>query len=260
MTITAMLKAGGRSVRRYPGLVAAVYVVQLAVAAIGGFAFARSLASELANRPLFDRAVDGDLVALATVVSEHGAVFTAHLWLGAALALCYAVASWFLHGGLIAAFQDPSPASRREAARRFGAGGAASFARYAAISLWSCIPYAPAAFALALGVGLASDRLTEAMTFSGALAPIALAALPGFALVLLVWLLVGAVSAIYVAATLGSGMAGAGAAGVMFALRQLVVAARLAVRVTAIGGQVALVSALYAGAETPASVPPSTSP
>jgi hypothetical protein len=82
--------------------------------------------------------------------------------------------SLFVTGGLIAVFLDP-PNRRREVARWFGAGGAATFLPLLRLTLWSILPYASVLFAFTIGsVGL-ETRLTRALDLGDLIAPLAIA-------------------------------------------------------------------------------------
>jgi len=94
-----LVGAGPKAVSRYTGTLLAVFVAQSIVAAICIIAVAVVLAQAFAHLPMFDEAVDGDLVALIyslghgkpSMLAAGGIVFSAvALW---------QLASWFLVGG-----------------------------------------------------------------------------------------------------------------------------------------------------------------
>ena len=59
-----MVRAGGRSVSQYTGTVLAMFVVQFVAAWLAGVAILLILDGAFGQRPIFDDAVDGDLVSL----------------------------------------------------------------------------------------------------------------------------------------------------------------------------------------------------
>lgn len=152
-SLLVLVRAGLRALRRFPGLVASLYLLQLALSAGAAVLMGMLLMRAFGDRPLFDRAMDGDLAALVTCLSDPagGSALVALVWIGAATVLIYGVLSWFLSAGLIAVLLD-APSRRREVVRWFGAAGAANFFPFLRLSLWSIIPYLPVL--LAAGVGL----------------------------------------------------------------------------------------------------------
>jgi hypothetical protein len=139
-------------VARYRGLVTAVYMVQLLVSATVGIIVASGLVAAFAHRPLFDKAMAGDLVALVAVIRSHWHLFLALAWAGVFVALLYGALSWFLKGGLISVFlSDQERLSAGAIVRRFGASGATTFLPYGRLALWSLIPYAVSGLLLAFG-------------------------------------------------------------------------------------------------------------
>ncbi len=184
MTLLAMFGAGGRVVVRHPWLIAGLYTVQLVLSAVVGGVIASALVGILAHTPVFDAAVDGDLVALMQVVREHGKLFAALAWMMVATALLYGVVTWYLTGGLIAVFAGERPASRAESLRRFGAGGAITFLPYARLWLLSLIPYALILAALILGLHSWRDDLFEQIAIGDVVSGAIFGALPA----LLLWI------------------------------------------------------------------------
>src|SRR5262249_5788346 len=91
-----LVSAGPRAVGRYTGTLLPVFVVQAIVAAACMVAVAVVLAPVFAHLPLWDEAVDGDLVALleclhygrSAIVASAGIVFSA--------VLLWQLATWFV--------------------------------------------------------------------------------------------------------------------------------------------------------------------
>ncbi len=179
-----MFGAGGRIVVRHPWLIAGLYAVQLLLSAAVAGVIATALVGVLAHTPVFDAAVDGDLVALMQVLREHSKLFVALGWMMVATALLYGVVTWYLTGGLIAVFAGERPASRAESLRKFGAGGAVTFLPYARLWCLSLIPYALILTALILGLYAWSDDLFEQLAFGDVVRGIIVAVLPA----LLLWI------------------------------------------------------------------------
>lgn len=177
-----MLLAGAGALRRYPGLAITLYCVQLAISAIAAWVMATCLAAAFSNQPLFDRAVEGDLVAALALFEGNSPVAAAVIAAGVGAVLIYAALSWFLAGGLIATLAE-RPVGRRAVAEQFGAAGAATFFAYARLWLWCLIPYAVSAALLILGAALAADDLESALGFGDAMVAMLPTALPAVALV-----------------------------------------------------------------------------
>lgn len=179
-----MVREGVRALGRYPGLVACLYAAQLATAALAGWLATRVLAAVFADKPLFDRVVDGDVVALVFALRQWPEVFVSLAWLGAGAVLVHAALSWYLVGGLNATLLA-RPASRREVAATFGTGGAVTFFAYMRLALLCLIPHSILAGLLLMGLDRAGDALGLALSagdVARALTPVLLPAL------LLLWI------------------------------------------------------------------------
>jgi hypothetical protein len=181
-----MLSAGTRGVSRYTGTLLAVFVVQSLVAAACMFAVAMVLAQAFAHLPLFDDAVDGDLVALIWCVRYAQPSFVAigGILLGALL--LWQLASWFIVGGLYGVFAQ-RPEGRAETARCFGASGAATYLAYVKLALCSLPGYIVVLFALGTGASLVGTRIWHALTMWQLIGPLLLAMLPGLLLLHVLW-------------------------------------------------------------------------
>lgn len=176
------LGAGARLIGRHPALVAALYAVQLVLSVLAGFVVARALASAFAHEPLFDRAADGDVLAIITVLREHPAVFGGAVWACLGFVLAYVMLSWFTTAGLLATATS-RPTGARATAERFGAGGAANVLGFARLAGWSLIPYALIAFVGLVGLAIGLGDVAESDS-AGALVGRALA---GLAPALVMW-------------------------------------------------------------------------
>lgn len=160
----ASLLAGARLIRRYPRLVAGLYLVQLVLSSLAGLVVARALASAFARRPLFDRAADGDLLSLLTILNEHDPLFSGAMWACIGFVIAYAMISWFTTAGLLATAAS-QPIGKRATAERFGAGGAANVAAFARLTAWSLLPYAAIAVVglFGLAAGLRNAELSDSL-------------------------------------------------------------------------------------------------
>jgi hypothetical protein len=172
--LASMWADGGRAI-----LVVALYAIQLVISAVMGAIVATALAGALAERPIFDDAVDGDLFSWLAVLSENGGLIVTLVWVLIAIAVLYGALSWFLTGGLIAVFADDAPTRERGTnTRRFGAGGAAMFLPYARLWMWSLVPYALVIAALVLGLRPAYAARFTALSTGEIAQTAALGALP----------------------------------------------------------------------------------
>jgi hypothetical protein len=161
-----MLAVGARALNRHAGMVAVLFLVQVAIASFAGFMMTFALTEAFAHRPLFDEAVDGDLASLLEIARSHPDLLGSLLWIGIGTALIYFVVSWFLQGGLIATLLADKPAAnRREAAERFGAGGAAAFWPYLKLAAWSLIPYTVFSILLFMALDDFTIALERALTW-----------------------------------------------------------------------------------------------
>lgn len=183
-SIGALVKEGMSALRRYPGLVVSLYVVQLVVSLLFAWAATSMLGAVFAQQPLFDEAVDGDLAALIFVVRDSPEVFTSILWAGVATVLGYMVLSWFLVGGLNAVLIQ-RPVERREVAATFGTGGASTFYAYARLALLCLAPYVIILSILVFGLGRAADNMLYGLTVSDVVWTVIPRVLPG---TVLLWL------------------------------------------------------------------------
>lgn len=172
-----LARAGVRALSQYTGTVLAVFVAQSLVAAACMLGIAVILAQAFAHLPMFDDAVDGDLVALVWCVRHAGASFLAIGGLVFGTILFWQLASWFLVGGLAGVFAQ-RPEGRRDTARCFGASGAATYLAYARLAACSLPAWLIVLFALAVGVGAAAPRVEYALTIPQLLGPLVVGALP----------------------------------------------------------------------------------
>ena len=177
---------GFRSVSKYTGTVLSVFVVQSLVALACMLAIALVLAQQFAHLPMFDDAVDGDLVALIWCVRSAEPTFLAVGGLVFGALLFWELAAWFLVGGLVGVFAQ-QPDGRGDTARCFGASGAATYLAYARLALCALPGYALVLFVFSIGMGLVADRIEYALTLPQLFGPIVLASLPALLLLHFFW-------------------------------------------------------------------------
>ncbi len=136
-----LLGAGGRAVSRYTGTVFAVFIVQSLVAAACILAVSVLFAQTFSRLPMFDDAVDGDLVALIVSFRHSETSFLAIGGVVFGTLVVWELVTWFLAGGLYGVLAQ-RPETRGETARVFGASGAATYLAYARLALCSLISWA----------------------------------------------------------------------------------------------------------------------
>ena len=189
LRLADLFRAGARGVSRYTGTLLATFVVQSLVAAAAMMAIAVVLMRAFAHLPLFDEAVDGNLVALIACLRYARASLSAIAGIVVGALLLWSLASWFLAGGIIAVLAK-KPEGRADTARTFGAGGAATYLAYVRLAVCALPSYVLALFAFTIGLGAVSSRLEHALTMWELAAPLALALLPAALLLHLAWTIV----------------------------------------------------------------------
>jgi hypothetical protein len=175
--LRSMIRAGVAAVSQYTGVVLALFVVQVLVSWGAGIIIMRILAEAFASSPLFDEAVDGDLIALIQVTRDSAAVIGAVGWVAIGAVIAWIVISWFLAAGLLAVFTD-RPRGRLETARSSGAGGATHFLVFARLALISLVYHLPVLFVLGLGIEHIGSRFEYALTVRELIGPLLLGLLP----------------------------------------------------------------------------------
>jgi hypothetical protein len=172
-----LVGAGLRAVSKYTGTVLSVFVVQSIVATACMLAIGWVLAQEFAQLPLFDEAVDGDLVALVWCVRAGARSFLAISGIVLAAIAFWQLATWFLVGGLVGVFAL-LPEGRGDTARCFGASGAATYLTYARLALCSIPGFVISLLAFVVGMTMIGERILYALTLPQLFGPIILASLP----------------------------------------------------------------------------------
>lgn len=184
-----LLASGPRTAFRYTGTLLAVFVVQTLVAAACIVAVTILLMRTFGHLPLWDDAVDGDLVALVWCVryARSALIASGGIVLGAVL--LWQLASWFLVGGLLGVLAQ-RPDGRGETARCFGASGATTYLAYARLALCSVPGWLVALALLGKSLAAVEPRLEHALTVADLVGPLALATLPTLVLLHVLWTIV----------------------------------------------------------------------
>jgi len=188
LSLGEMIGAGSRAVGRYTGTLLTVFIAQTVVAFVCMLAMWAALAAAYSHLPMWDDAVDGDLVSLLFCIRYGKATLWATALIGFAALLVWKVATWFLVGGIHGVLAQ-RPEGRAETARCFGASGASTFLAYARLALCS-IPGWIAVFSLALwGLNTFVDEssLETVLTVPQLLRPLLLATLPAMFLLHVMW-------------------------------------------------------------------------
>ena len=175
---------GFAALRRYKWLALALYGVQLAIAVLFMWAATSMLAAAFAERPIFDRAVEGDVAALVFVVLDEPYVFWALVCTAMATAFGYSLLSWYLIGGLNAVLVERA-ASKAEVIRHFGTGGTRTYFAYARLALLSIIPYILIAFVTMYGLSSAADDMYYGLSFGDVFWALTPKLFPGLVLLLI---------------------------------------------------------------------------
>lgn len=181
-----LISAGPRAVGRYTGTLLAVFLVQTILAIGCMVGIAALLAQAFSHLPMFDEAVDGDLVALINCVRYAHAHIMGAAGIAFGALLLWDLASWFLVGGTLGVLAH-KPEGRGDTARTFGASGAATYLAYARLALCALPGYALTLFAFAIGLGAVASRLEYALTLPQLVWPLVLGMLPALLLLHILW-------------------------------------------------------------------------
>jgi hypothetical protein len=174
ITLGDLIGSGSRAITRYTGTLLAVFVVQTIVMLATMFAMAAVLAQAFAHLPMWDDAVDGDLISLVVCIKFARANLLACASIGFGALLLWSLASWFLAGGIYGVLAQ-RPEGRAETARTFGASGAATYLTYARLALCAVPGWLVAMFVFVMCAGLAGPKFAHALTVIDLVGPLALA-------------------------------------------------------------------------------------
>ena len=186
VTLVDLIGSGSRALTRYTGTLLTVFVVQSLVAMAVMFACAVVLAQAFAHLPVFDEAVDGDLVSVALCVLFAKANLIACSGIVLSAMLLWQLASWFLTGGVNGVLAQ-RPEGRSETARCFGASGTATYLAYARLAVCAVPGWLLVMFVFATCTNAVASRLELALTLTDLLVPLAVAIVPALALTHFLW-------------------------------------------------------------------------
>jgi hypothetical protein len=189
LTLGDLAGAGSRAVKRYTGTLLAVFVVQTLVAIATMLAMAVVLAQAFSHLPMWDDAVDGDLVSLATCVRFAKANLLSCAGIAFGALLLWQLATWFLVGGVYGVLAQ-RPEGRRETARTFGASGAATYLTYARLALCSIPGWVIVLFVFAWCSNTMLARIEHALSVPELLGPLAVSLVPAMLLLHFFWTVV----------------------------------------------------------------------
>jgi hypothetical protein len=181
-----LFAAGFRGLSKYTGTVLAVFLVQSIVAFGCMVGISIVLSSQLAQVPMFDEAVDGDLVAMLWVVRSARPSFVAVAGIICGAIVLWHLVSWFVVGGLVGVFAQ-KPEGRADTARCFGASGAATYILYVRLAVYSLPGLSVVASILVFAEPWLSKQLATALTLPQFFAPLALVLLPVALLLHFLW-------------------------------------------------------------------------
>jgi hypothetical protein len=181
-----LISAGARAISKYTGTLFTVFLAQMFVAFACMLGVAVVLAQAFGHLPMFDEAVDGDLVALIYCVEFGRPSFLAVGGIVFAALLVWQVVTWFLAGALYGVFAQ-RPDGRADTARTFGASGAATFLAYARLAVCALPGYLLVLFVWGVGMGMVAPQLARALTLAQLFGPIILASLPALLLLHFFW-------------------------------------------------------------------------
>jgi hypothetical protein len=181
-----LIGAGARGVSRYTGTLLAVFVAQSLLAAAIILPVSMALAQTFAHLPMFDEAVDGDLVALIWCLRHGRSAWFAIGGIVFGAVVVWQLASWFLAGGLYGVLAQ-RPENRGDTARCFGASGATTYLGYVRLALCALPGWVLVLFVFGIGMNYVGSRLETALTLTDVIGPLAIALVPTFLLLHLFW-------------------------------------------------------------------------
>ncbi len=184
--LRAMIGAGLRGLSRYTGTLFAVFLVQSLIAAACTAGVAIVLAQAFAHLPMFDEAVDGQLVALIWVMRHARGTFVAIGGIVFAAIVLWQLATWFLAGGVYGVLAE-RPEGRGGTARCFGASGATTYLAYARLAVCSLPGWALVLTVFGGCLGMVMPRIEHALSMSDLIGPLAFSLVPALALLHFFW-------------------------------------------------------------------------
>jgi hypothetical protein len=184
-----LVRVAPRALSRYTGTLLTVFVVQSLLAAACMLAIAMQLAQVFAHLPIFDEAVDGDLVSLIACLRFAKPSMLAIFAIVIGTLFVWELVTWFVFAGIVGVLAT-KPEGRAETARAFGAAGATTYLAYARLALCALPSYAVVALWLFKGLDMVGTRMIRALTIGELVGPLALAVLPALFLLHIAWTIV----------------------------------------------------------------------
>jgi len=181
-----LLVAMPRALGRYTGTLLAVFVVQTLVALVCMSAVAVVLARTFGKLPMWDEAVDGDLVALIYCLRHGEAALLASGGIVFGAVMLWQFVSWFVSGGIYGVLAN-RPEGRGETARAFGASGASTFLAYFRLSLCSLPGLMLVLFVFGACTGFVITRIEYALTIPQLVGALAISLVPALVLFHVLW-------------------------------------------------------------------------
>lgn len=181
-----LVGAGPRAIGRYTGTLFAVFIVQTLIATACMLAISGVLARAFAMLPIWDEAVDGDLVSLLYALKYGQSAFLASAGIVLAAVFVWQLVSWFVCGGIYGVLAT-RPDGRADTARCFGASGATTFLTYARLALCSLPGLLLAVTVFGECLQWMRPRLQYALSVPELLLPLAVALLPTLLVLHVLW-------------------------------------------------------------------------
>jgi hypothetical protein len=188
LSLGELVGAGTRAVGKYTGTLLAVFLAQTVIAMACMFAVWLALAQAYAHVPLWDEAVDGDLVSLIYCLRYGEPTFSAIVGVAIGALLLWTVISWFLVGGIHGVLAQ-RPEGRADTARCFGAAGASTFLAYARLALCSIPAWIAVSslFAWGMATFASQEKLLHILTLPQLAGTLTLAVLPAALVLHIAW-------------------------------------------------------------------------
>jgi len=188
LSLRDLLVVGPRATWRYTGTLLSVFIAQAIITLACITAISMILVSQFGDLPLWDEAVDGDIVALLWCLKHGAASFVAIGGVVIGALLLWQITTWFLVGGVYGVLVQ-RPEGRSETARCFGASGAASYLMYARLALCSLPGWMFALSVMGYCIKQAGgfDSIGEALSFSQLVGTLLLMFGPALLLLHILW-------------------------------------------------------------------------
>lgn len=175
-----------RALGRYTGTLLAVFVVQTLVTLACMGAVSMVLARTFGKLPMFDEAVDGDLVALIYCMRHGKDALLASVGIVLGSVMLWQLVAWFVTGGINGVFAN-RPEGRAETAKCFGASGASTYLRYVRLSMCALPGLMIVLIVFTACLGFVVERIEYALTIPQLVGALAIALVPALLLLHFLW-------------------------------------------------------------------------